>query len=252
MITGQARVMQRKNRAPVMVLDRHGKARWSEVWNGNPRIVKHIRTGKPVQTIVNGPGVRPYIVAKTDERWTWREFRPPRGEIYFTQHETTFGQLHAGRVVLEPHIKARASPNKDWGWRRWNKLAWILQKSGFKVTQLGPLDTPILDGGIEHIITPSFRHAAAVLANARAAVLHEGGMHHAAVAVGLPAVVIFGGFISPEVTGYGQQVNLFTGEGLGCGMRVPCAHCADAMAAIKPEVVADHLMEILMREKVSA
>jgi ADP-heptose:LPS heptosyltransferase len=50
----------------------------------------------------------------------------------------------------------------------------------------------------------------------------EGGMHHASAAVGVPAVVIFGGYISPKVTGYEGHINLFTGTGLGCGNSQPC------------------------------
>jgi hypothetical protein len=79
---------------------------------------------------------------------------------------------------------------------------------------------------------------------------HEGGLHHAAAAVRLPAVVIFGGFITPAVTGYAEQVNL-TAPGLGvahplgCGRRVDCPHCADAIAQITPELVAQEVRKVL-------
>lgn len=36
----------------------------------------------------------------------------------------------------------------------------------------------------------------------------EGGIHHLAAAVGAPAIVIYGGFISPEWTGYSFQYNI--------------------------------------------
>jgi hypothetical protein len=44
----------------------------------------------------------------------------------------------------------------------------------------------------------------------------EGGMHHAAAAVGVPAVVLFGGFIPPEIMGYKGQISL-TGGATACG-----------------------------------
>ena len=67
---------------------------------------------------------------------------------------------------------------------------------------------------------------------------------HAAAALKVPAVVIYGGFISPKVTGYPLHRNLFTG-GTPCGMRTNCKHCRDAMAAILPTTVYDELKEIL-------
>ena len=66
--------------------------------------------------------------------------------------------------------------------------------------------------------------------------LPEGGLHHAAAALGTPTIVIFGGFISPRQTGYPHQVNLFTG-GTPCGMRRRCDHCEQAMRRVAIEEV---------------
>ena len=89
--------------------------------------------------------------------------------------------------------------------------------------------------------------ACTALSGAAAAVLPEGGLHHAAAALGMPAVVIFGGMTSPANTGYDGHVNLFDPAGgeSPCGQRVACAHCRAAMAAIRPDVVAYHLQHIL-------
>jgi len=46
------------------------------------------------------------------------------------------------------------------------------------------------------------------LSSYKAIVCTEGGVHHLAAAVGTPAVVLFGGFISPEWTGYQYQFNV--------------------------------------------
>lgn len=241
-VSGQARVLQQTDPRKVRVVFERPK--WNLVWNGNPRIARPSETGDFQTLVARANHLRPYMASKTSQRWTWKEFRPPPGEIYFTEQEQTFGRSHSGRVILEPTIKQGASPNKNWGWVRWNKLAWILGKRGVRVTQLGPLGTPLLEGA-EHVVTNDFRSAAAVLANARAAVLHEGGLHHAAAAFGIPAVVIFGGFISPAVTGYESQESIFTGEGLGCGMRVRCDCCKTAMSKIAPESVAEQFIRMV-------
>lgn len=242
MLTGIARQMQKRDRRKVQITTPSEK--FHDAWLHNPRIAHPHERGS-FQPLPRRPsGLRPYIVSKSVRQWRWRAWGQPVGELYLTAEEKAFGEAHAGRVILEPNIKAGASPNKQWGWVRWNKLAWMLQNAGHKVTQIGPVGTPMLEGA-EHVVTASMRQAAAVMATARAAVLPEGGLHHVAAAVGTPAVVIFGGFIAPAVTGYTTQQNIFTGEGLGCGMRLPCPHCLDCMEKIKPEDILDRLMELL-------
>lgn len=241
--TGQARVLQQTNPGKVVIQDRHGAQREHEMWRGNPRIAtRSDRLHKP-QFLANGPGVRPYIVAKTGRQWSWREFECPVGEIYFSEDEKNFAAQFSPGVILEPNNKAKASPNKDWGFSNWQRLVELMLGAGIRPWQLGPPGTRVL-AGAKIIHTPSFRHGCAVLARAKACVLPEGGLHHAAAAVCVPAVVIYGGFISPKQTGYASQVNLFTG-GEPCGMRIPCEHCKRAMVAITPTMVLEELQRII-------
>jgi len=247
LVSGRARVMQQTDPRKVRVTCPKRIYQWSQVWDENPRIARPGEAGdfqelyaRSVQT-----NMRPYHTAKTPERWTYNlNFRPDLGELYFTEAEREFGTRYAGRIIVEPLIKPGASPNKQWGWVRWNKLAWLMQRAGLRVTQLGPSNTPNLDGA-DLIVTTGFRMACAVLANARAAVLPEGGTHHAAAVLGVPAVVIFGGFTPVELTGYPLHRNLGVSLGEACGNRRPCQHCAAAMAAITPETVFTALQEIL-------
>jgi ADP-heptose:LPS heptosyltransferase len=229
-----------------MIRGANGVARWHDLWQGIPYIFGPHDTGAS-DSVMNGPNARPYIAAKSSMQWTWKEFRPPPGEIVLSTQHKDFGRLYSGRIVFEPHIKARASPNKRWPWVSWNKLAWILQGRGLRVTQIGQIGTTLLEQ-VDFVETKDFRHAVAILAGARAAVVHEGALHHAAAALGIPTVVLRGGFISPRVTGYEGQIDFFVGEDLGCGMRVPCQHCHAAMARIKPEQVAERVLDAL-REK---
>jgi hypothetical protein len=52
--------------------------------------------------------------------------------------------------------------------------------------------------------------------------------------------VLFSEFISPDVTGYGTQINI-RHAGEPCGSRVPCAGCAASMMAIDVDEVAHGL-----------
>ena len=228
-VTGLARRLQRKNALPVRVLDRHGRARWSSVWDHNPRFAPPRYRGR-VQTLMNGPGTRGYIAGKNRLGWVWSDWICPLGEIHLTEEELQVGARYANRILLEPAIKPEASPNKDWGWARWCQLAEELRVLGYSIAQFTSRYRPALPGA-EVIKTKTFRQACAVISNARLAILPEGGLHHAAAAFGTAAIVIFGGYISPAQTGYAHHVNLFTG-GSPCGRRAKCGHCEEAMEKI--------------------
>ena len=57
----------------------------------------------------------------------------------------------------------------------------------------------------------------------------------------LPAVVLWGARVRPVILGYPTQKNIYTGNGKDCGAIEPCRHCAEGMAAITPDMVAERL-----------
>src|SRR5262249_52788187 len=89
---------------------------------------------------------------------------------------------------------------------------------------------------LPRVVTATFRDALCILSLARLYVGPEGGLHHAAAALGVPAVVIFGGFSSPRATGYPWHSNI-AAPGKPCGSIAYCAHCREAMASITVERV---------------
>ena len=232
--------MQRTD--PRKVRLEYGKNLWSQVFDHNPRIAR--ATDRDVQVYQPRPnGLRPYCSAKSADRWRWREYKPPVGELYFQPDELAYAERFKPEVIIEPNLKGAASPNKDWGLARWQRLVQFMKDAGIQPTQVGGVGTRVLPG-VQFIDTRNFRHACAVMARARAAVLTEGGLHHGAAVVGLKSVVIYGGYISPQQTGYDLHVNLFSG-GAPCGMRLPCNHCKQAMERISPEEVFSRLKELL-------
>jgi hypothetical protein len=254
MVTGEARRLQRNDRRPVQVLDRNGRPRRHPLWADNPRFWRP-GMAEP-QRIANGPGCRPYLDYAAMGR-DWRRLYPRRPfstrirdarlPWRFTSWRAAPGELTLprgepnGLVVVEPHVKPGASPNKDWGWERWQALVRTLR---LPWAQLGLSGTRVLPG-VTHVPTRTFEEACRVLDGAAAAVLPEGGLHHAAAALGVPAVVIFGGYAAPANLGYDAHVNLYSPDGSPCGQRVACDHCAAAMAAIAPQRVAEELERLL-------
>jgi hypothetical protein len=229
------------------------------MWNGNPRIARPeaVARGLDVQWCDNYSGHRPYVDygRTTKQRWAYTGWRCAPGELYFSPEEIDFAEPWRGRefVVVEPHVKPNASPNKRWGLERMQRLVDLVSRRGGapELVQFDWSGGPLLRG-VTRVRPPTFRHGCAVLSRARAYVGPEGGLHHAAAALGVSAVVIFGGMTSPANTGYDGHVNLFdngadprTGIRGPCGMRVPCPHCERAMAAIRPEIVAYHLEQLL-------
>lgn len=242
MVTGMAREAQARDPRKVLIEYEKGKPRWCALWDNNPRIAKHGQLGDFQTLRPRTDYLRPYCSEKTPERWTWKAYRPPIGEIYFTASEKHFGAIHAGAIVFANTLKRGASPNKQWGHRRWEAVAIKMAKHG-KLISMGEERIEPL-AGVEFVQT-TIRQAAAVVARARLVICSEGAMHHIAAAVNTPAVVVYGGYISPEVTGYDGQVSFFRGGGLGCGMRVPCQHCAAAMESITPEEVYEAAVRLL-------
>ena len=260
--TGEARKLYRSDprHRPVAILDRNGKPRWHGLWQGNPCVATPgaVAAGADVQRITNGPGCRPYI----DYARMAREFaavhpsRPFRTKIRdarlpyrFTKHRCARGELRfferlppGGYVVIEPHTKP-SQVNRDWGWARWQAVVSAVKADWI---QINPQGVRIL-AGVRHRPAASFEAACRLLLGAALYVGPEGGLYHAAAALGVPAVAIFGGWVSPANQGYDDMINLYEpmeGES-PCGQRVPCAHCRDALGRISPETVVAYVKQAL-------
>jgi Glycosyltransferase family 9 (heptosyltransferase) len=206
-----------------------------EAFRHNPNIARAV-TDPGLVWIDYHKGNRWYNKAGNG-RWIWNyEFAPTPGEFYFDNIEKQFAMVRTNSVLLEPNVPWHKSvaPNKDWGHEKWQALADKLIADRLLVCQ-----TSYGKKRLErvHVVPIStFRSMAAALSGFDVVVTPEGGMHHAAAAVGTPAVVLFGGFIPPQVTGYPFHSNL-TGGATACGSWRECPHCRAAMAAISVEEV---------------
>ena len=172
------------------------------------------------------------------ERWVWNyEFKASPGEIFFNSDEIAFYQT-AGKdfILVEPNVPWHKSvaPNKDWGLKNYQAVVDLLLREGHEVVQTKHGRDQLK--GVRSVSTPTFRHALAIMSQAKTVLVPEGGLHHGAAAVGVPAVVLFGGFIPPEVTGYSWHANL-TGGAKACGSLGQCLHCKNAMRNISVEEV---------------
>lgn len=176
-------------------------------------------------------------------RWVWNyEFRAQPGEFYFTDAERSMVRrlgLPRKFIVVEPsNIKLQRDRyflNKQWPLDRYDNLVNALRSHGHKVVQFLYDERGYRIPGAQLVRTPTYRQAAAILSEAALYVGSEGGLHHAAAACGVPAVVMFGGWLPPSVLGYEFHTNLTGGATEFCGLFQPCEHCARAMLAISVE-----------------
>ena len=258
MASGQALAEYKRTGRRVRILDRYNRPRWSEMWEGLDWIALPHEAGD-FATIQNGPQCRPYVenplTLERGLRFSGWRARDHVGSIVLTDREKDFAKLALRGVrpfiLMEPALLPKSNPNKQWGWDNWQALADILALKGHTVLQIGPRGARPL-GDVTFIVTPTFRQGAAILSRAAAAVLPEGGLHHAAAVLNIPAVVLFGGAIDPQATGYDSHVNLADDGPLSpCGTWKYCPHCAEVWRKLQPETVASTLAGLLKERGLS-
>jgi hypothetical protein len=212
---------------------------WSEIFENNPKIAREPHGG--YQWINSYPRNRPYINYKyrIKGHYIFRDsFRVEPGELYLTRDEFNLYSQYAGSVYIEPNVKESIVSDKAWYFDRWQE---IVNSIRIKWVQ-GPgrkLDN------VEQVNTPSFRHACALLKHCKFFVGTDGGLHHAAAALSKPAVVVWGGFIDPDVLGYKTHLNLCKAKYF-CGTRKQCKHCRKALNAITVKDVIKAINKIRM------
>jgi ADP-heptose:LPS heptosyltransferase len=194
-------------------------------------------------------GHRPYIryrECRPDHQALDPSFRATPGHIYFSDKEKAKAGawvsnqgLTPGFVIVEPHVKEIFSGrNKAWPWNHWVELVKALKQHGSNVVQVSKPGSDVLPG-VDAIATfEDVRVVLAVFMFAGCAVTTDGLFHHAAAALKVPAVVIWGSRTNPEILGYRKHENITSENPVWCGsMRQTCKHCTEAMKSIEPQRV---------------
>lgn len=219
-----------------------------------------VARGEAVHWVHSYPHHRPYIDYAAMRRalgWRWHlrhlglgptrllgrylyqlSYRPTPAPIQLKPEEQALAAEWAAKpfVALEPFIKTGAPPSKQWPVERFAEVARRLSQE-IEVYQISAPDSPSLEG-VAQIRPRSFRESMAYLKAARLYIGPEGGLHHAAAAMGTRAVVIYGGFTSPLITGYAFHTQLAGGAQYACGTRYGmCPHCLRHLERITADEV---------------
>jgi hypothetical protein len=215
-----------------------------QIYRNNPNVAKPGSEGAPdLEWVAHYPSNRLYHRGRDGNRWLFSDWRAIEGQVFFDENEMLIAKTFQFDVVIEPTVK-RIAPNKQWPVERYQRVATALAQAGYRVAQFMGGRT---DGKLNYatpVPTSGFRIALAKLARARLFIGSEGGLHHGAAALGVRAVVIFGGFTHPRNTGYDLHHNIFVGDE-PCGLQTACPHCREAMNSITVEQVLEPALEML-------
>jgi hypothetical protein len=196
---------------------------------------------------------RPYIdwQKTTKHKYYWNfNHRSMPGELYFEKQEISEAKNaiteaavfwkssntaeHKGIILIESSkvakVKSKCGENQNWGLEKWNKTIEILRKNYIIINT-------VHNNSFSHrdifSYDCSFRVACAIMKYCNLYLGPEGGFAHAAAALSKPGVVIYGGWIPPQVIGYDFHENLYVDiEGSPCGIRDKCDHCKKCMDLI--------------------
>lgn len=239
MALGRAQKLAANIGRPVAITDRAGNARSHPIWHGQPEI-----DPDSDDKLIDCPGARMYISS-------WG----PGPRIHYNRnfrvmdHPATLKlprrriRVHSETILVNPAVKPGASRGKDWGFHRWAEVAEFIPGK-YRIVQIGEKPPPALVPEADYISTPTVWDAADVISQCALVLTPEGGIHHLAGALRIPAVVVFGGFIHPDTTGYDWHHNLFVGD-RACGEFNACRHCGDALASITPVKVTQAMFRAL-------
>jgi ADP-heptose:LPS heptosyltransferase len=150
-------------------------------------------------------------------------------------------------VAIQSIGNTKWTDNKNWGAEKFARLAELLSPS-FSLVQMGTAADPPLPVQMNLCGKVDVRGVFQVLGQCAGFVGLEGFLMHAATAMGVASVIVYGGFTAPWQTGYEINANLFTPVPCApCWLESRCPYDKKCMEAITPSHVADALTEKLRK-----
>lgn len=227
-----------------------------------------VDAGKEVHWVISYPSHRPYI--RYDEMrkaanamgmrdlkqrhlssalghyiWNYNyKAKPARVAFDSAQSEVIHQWSKEPFICVEPFIKDKAPPNKQWPLDRFGAVIKLMSQH-IRVVQLSPPERETNFPGATRVTPNSFKDALAYIKASKLYIGPEGGLHHGAAATDTPAVVLFGGYVPPAVTGYDSHTNLVGDNDRFCGRKTECPHCLAVMDSILPSDVLEAAHRIL-------
>ncbi len=198
-----------------------------------------------------------YVARETPDRMVWKDgghivdillanygltARDYECEMYFsTDEEEAVNRLQESLkiatnfVVIEPHSNSQWFGDlREWPFERWERVVEWLSDRNYPVVQIGEGGSSVLRGAIDITGRTSFREAVLLMKRAQLFLGQEGGLMHAANAVNVPSVIVWGGLTMPEFAGYSKHTILCTRVDCApCGLRGNCPHDKKCLTTVE-------------------
>lgn len=141
--------------------------------------------------------------------------------VYFSHAETEFARQFKNEMVkpfVLLQITPLSHPGKAWSNERWAEVVKFLDSQGMTTMQVGLSDEELIAGAVSLLGKTTILQALALLKEAVFFLGIDSVFQHAAYALGVPALVLFGAS-TPAVWGYPAHINLYSD--------LPCQPCTD-------------------------
>ena len=153
-------------------------------------------------------------------------------------------------VVVHPFSGFFAARTKQWHFAHWKRFLEMVPPEIGTLRFSNPDEpaTPTERAQHRDILGAELRIVAAMLEHADAFVGQDSGLAHLATALGVPSVVIFTGYVPPEMFGYPQNLNLKPDlPYIPCWCEDGCTPCRGEICtrAVQPEAVLAALLKII-------
>ena len=271
MVTGFARIAKKKYPDLQIVIGNKKRELIYEsiIYKNNPNITKIDELNHNLNKvwIENYVGNRPYIIKTEQDKLTWdSNFRTIKGDFFFDENEKVQSKKIINRLETEWESKNKKKfekiiyietsrinksfdgnllgfYNRDWGYENWKKFVDNYKHKYLFIQSLHP-DSKKIDG--IYSFKSNFREACAVMSLSDFYVGWEGGFAHAAAALDKKALVLFGGWIDPQITGYSFHKNLYVNiKGSPCGMQKFCSHCEKCKKLLTHDLVFSNFEKLI-------
>ena len=147
-------------------------------------------------------------------------------------------------VVLQSQANLYHTPNKNW--QPENFQALVDLNPHVRFAQVGRAQDPPLRRVVDLRGRLSVPQLAGIIASARTCVLLEGFLMHLAAALRKPSVVIYGGYLHPDQSGYPIHDSIYVPTPCApCWLTDRCPFDRRCMSAITPETVSERLRRML-------
>lgn len=162
------------------------------------------------------------------EHWKIKNKKLPRGLIFLSDIAKRNIILNNKIVNYEHYV------NKEWGKNKWEDFIKITSKDYILVKTTNSKDNTV--DGLYSIIC-DFRTNYAIMEKCDFYIGNEGGLSHLWAITRKRAIVFFGHWIPPHVTGYPFHLNLSKNSNDHCGSLTKCKTCMNFFRDLEPEYI---------------